>query len=382
MPLRKSHLKSRFGCQPCRKRHIKCGEEAPFCQKCINRRVECVYQPAEVRVSVPISSDSASRVASPASLHVTDEVRPTRMQELHLMAHYTTSTCYTMSHTTEDGTSDIEIWQKAIPEEAFHHEFLIDGILALSALHYASENSDSRWGHTRMATLYQTSALRGYQDALQNITNNNHNAIFAYAVILNVLSLAFPNVCAEPASASHAESIIALIELVQGTGHITATNDVSLRSGKFAAFFGMIPWRDPPPAPDPAVAEALDQLRERVESIRDLSDNSRYKAYTSGIDALEISFGRMAAFQHTGHVMVWTTMVSKDLVSLFKNGDAMARLVFVHYGVLLLEARERWWARDTGKGLIKNLVNDILKEKPEWEGWTNWTVRRAEGLEG
>ncbi|CZT18826.1 uncharacterized protein RCC_04670 [Ramularia collo-cygni] len=281
---------------------------------------------------------------------------------------------------TKDRIEDVKIWQKVVPEEALRHEFLMDGLLALSALHLASENPKSRWEYTQMAMHYQTSALCGYQDALQNITSDNHNGIFAYSVILNNLSLAFPNVCADPASASHAESIITLIELVQGTGRISATNVVSLRSGKFAAFFVSFPYHDHPLAPDPDVAHALSQLRSHVECIRDPADDSRHRAYITGIDALETSFGHIAGAQHLAHVLVWTTMVSKDLVRLFQGGDVMARLVFVHYGVLLLEARGRWWARETGRCLIGELVRDICGEKPEWRGWTEWAVGRAEGV--
>lgn len=290
------------------------------------------------------------------------------------MAHYTTTTCYTMS-SREDRTSEVQIWQNIIPEEALQHEFLMDGILAFSALHYASENPESRWKYTRIATHYQTSALRGYQNALRNITRDNHNAIFAYACMLNMLSLAFPNV--DPTSTSHVESIVALIELVQGTGHITATYDVSLRSGKFAVFFEAFPRRDYPPAPDTSVSSALSQLREHVESIRDPADETRHQAYISGTHALEISFGHWAEFHHLGHLMVWTTMLGKDLAELFKRGDAMARLIFMHYGVLLLQGRGRWWSRNTGRCLIEELAKEVCREKPEWEKWTMWAIERG-----
>jgi hypothetical protein len=104
------------------------------------------------------------------------------------------------------------------------------------------------------------------------------------------------------------------------------------------------------------VSPALARLREHVESIRDPADDSCHQAYTSGINALEVSFGHVAEFKNLGHLLVWMTMVRKDLVGLFQSGDAMARLVFLHYGVLLLEARGRWWARDTGRWLIESLA--------------------------
>ncbi|CUS22156.1 LAQU0S04e09472g1_1 [Lachancea quebecensis] len=46
---RKFHKKSKNGCDNCKRRRVKCDEDKPSCQKCINMKLECVYTPVASR---------------------------------------------------------------------------------------------------------------------------------------------------------------------------------------------------------------------------------------------------------------------------------------------------------------------------------------------
>ncbi|EHK46946.1 uncharacterized protein TrAtP1_010441 [Trichoderma atroviride] len=47
--LRRSHTKSKFGCQACKQRHVKCDEFRPTCHRCLSSKIPCKYpdQPPE-----------------------------------------------------------------------------------------------------------------------------------------------------------------------------------------------------------------------------------------------------------------------------------------------------------------------------------------------
>ncbi|KAL7966184.1 hypothetical protein HDV63DRAFT_385735 [Trichoderma sp. SZMC 28014] len=47
--LRRSHTKSKFGCQACKQRHVKCDEYRPTCHRCLSSNIPCKYpdQPPE-----------------------------------------------------------------------------------------------------------------------------------------------------------------------------------------------------------------------------------------------------------------------------------------------------------------------------------------------
>jgi hypothetical protein len=242
----------------------------------------------------------------------------------------------------------------------------MDGILALSALHFAHENVDSRWEYTELAIHYQNSALRRYQSTLKSITDSNRGAMFAFSILLNILALAFPNVDPKPALSSYTASVITLMELLRGIGLVLRPDD-SIRHGKFEALFRPFLREQPPPVPSDEITNALSALRNRADNIKDPDDEARHKAYLSGIESLEISFGFMRTSNHLSHVIAWPTMVAKELLQLYKQGDPMARLIFIHYGVLLLHTRDRWWGINTGACLVENLARDMCVKNPEWD---------------
>ncbi|KAA8626419.1 C6 transcription factor [Pyrenophora tritici-repentis] len=204
MSLRKAHTKSRFGCLPCKKRHIKCGEEVPLCQNCVFRKVICEYGIA-ARASPGIlaraaSLDDARSTVSPprgglqqfSTTPRTREpipspgIRVPRQQELQLMICFMNKTSQTLAH----GDEDLVIWREAVPDEAVNCDFLMDGLLAMAALHFAYENPDSRLQYTELAMRYQNSSLQVYNKALDNINEENCTALFAFSIIVNIMALA------------------------------------------------------------------------------------------------------------------------------------------------------------------------------------------------
>ncbi len=58
---RKTHTKSRSGCQPCKKRHVRGDENKPKCFNCTRLNVTCVYQPPK---SVPVSTTQFAPLSS------------------------------------------------------------------------------------------------------------------------------------------------------------------------------------------------------------------------------------------------------------------------------------------------------------------------------
>lgn len=299
----------------------------------------------------------------------------TRAQELHLMAHYITSTSETMSH----GKEDIHVWQQIIPDEAIHHEFLLNGILALSSLHYAWKFPDSKLVYSEIAMNYHASALKGFRDALNCITDENRCALFAFSVILNVLALAFPNICPTSEQSSREDSVVILIELLQGLQFIIrGPEDFRIHLEKYAPLWARFVNPVPPPKPADEVATALARLRERTNSIQSSIEAERHRSYLSGIESLEAIFGQMNQDStYLGQIIGWPTTVGPTLLDLFKQEDPMAQLIFIHYGALLLYTRDRWWGRNTGVRLIESLSRSVSNRHPDWADLMQWANTAA-----
>jgi hypothetical protein len=279
------------------------------------------------------------------------------------------------------GPEDVKIWRNVVPEEAVLHDFLMDGLLALSSLHFASQNPNLQWQYTEIAIKYQNLGLQKYKYALEKITNDNSRALFAFSIIINILALAFPNVCPGPMQSSHAEGLMTMLELVQGVGlinHVNETTGVSFRHAEFAALFPPLDHDGEEPALHDDIVHALLRLRERADSITECIGSDKRRAYLTGIEGLEETFRSIRTTEHLGPIIAWPAVVGHGgLLRLFKNNDPMAQFIFLHYGVLLLHARDRWWGRDTGASLVEYLANSLHDADPEWIAWTQWARETA-----
>lgn len=301
-------------------------------------------------------------------MHATPGVTP-RLQELRLIIQYTTSSYASLAH----NPSDAEVWRKLVPEEAAFHDFLMDGLLAFSALHFASEHPNLQWQYCEIAIRYQDSGLQKYKYAMERITSDNSGALFAFSMIINVLALAFPNVYPGSTHASHADGLMSMLNLVRGVGlmsQINTTTGATQRQQDFSALYVSFYQEIEERALPEYIVRMFQTLRERANSISGLSPDQQL-AYKRGVESLEEAFRRTDATRNTGCALAWPVMMGDDeLYKLFKNGDPMAQFIFLHYGVLLLYARDRWWGRDTGAGLVEHLAKRLHDVDPEWLNWT------------
>lgn len=155
------------------------------------------------------------------------------MEEFQLLVYYMNHTVETMSN-----GSDVDVWRKAVPEQAAHHEFLMDGLLALSALHFAFNHLDVRWRYVEFASRYQASALRKYTKALQGVTESNGHALFAYAIITMIPALAFTTIHKDMTS-NPIDDSISFFRLLQGVGTVDRMSGVHLKEGPFQALWDL-----------------------------------------------------------------------------------------------------------------------------------------------
>ncbi|KAG6100287.1 hypothetical protein E4U30_005074 [Claviceps sp. LM220 group G6] len=64
---KRSHTKSRAGCQNCKSRKVKCDEEQPSCQTCLSRKEVCVYVIPSQSMAIRLNTSSEASSGSLAS---------------------------------------------------------------------------------------------------------------------------------------------------------------------------------------------------------------------------------------------------------------------------------------------------------------------------
>ncbi|KAF3802089.1 hypothetical protein GCG54_00012335 [Colletotrichum gloeosporioides] len=260
------------------------------------------------------------------------------------------------------------------------HQFLMEGLLSLSASHCAHLEPLASWDYTEAATKYQISGILGYRSALNCIDGNNYEAVFAFSIILIIMGFGMPSASQERQSVTPLDHITSIFELLKGVEITTQTYGEMIKFGMFKPLFltvnthsvdngqqgfaVAVPWRD--------AKAAMTRLRERVDIVTKYVGVDVREIYIGAIDGLELSFLEVELKGGISHVVAWPILSGKDLIDLLKRKDPMALLLWAHYGVLTLVVHNYWWGKDFGVRLIDGLCSTLHSLDPEWMIWTEW----------
>jgi hypothetical protein len=123
-----------------------------------------------------------------------------------------------------------------VPQLGFQYEFVMRGVLAISALHLAHFKPDQRDYYVSQALHHQEIGLRAATALMPHITEENCSAIYIFSVLTFYISLAKPRgegdifLVGEHGSADW-------LFLIKGTSYIMASSMTSLMSGPFGPLF-------------------------------------------------------------------------------------------------------------------------------------------------
>jgi hypothetical protein len=131
-------------------------------------------------------------------------------QDLELMHHFTLHTSMSLARRQQMQ----DAWQIAFPTLAYSYEFLMHGILALSALHLAHLKPENHSRYITSSRFHISLGLRSFRRILPSPTTDNCCALFAFSSLIMVYVYASP---AESAEVDTLESTLHLFKLCRGT---------------------------------------------------------------------------------------------------------------------------------------------------------------------
>lgn len=137
------------------------------------------------------------------------ERKSTWIRDLELMHHFTTVICKTLSARKEVQ----EVWGIVMPQMAFSCDYLMHGILALSALHLATLKVENKSDYIDCSMAHFHCSLSTYNQVLPNIAADNCVTLFALSALVSV------HVCALPIvdeSGPYLERITTLFNMCRG----------------------------------------------------------------------------------------------------------------------------------------------------------------------
>jgi len=335
-----------------------CDMQKPKCSNCQRRNETCssslsvqLLQPAtSTGTQPPVSLDTADL---PPSEKILPEPNP---EDLELLHHFTTEVYRTFTNSP----TLIRLYQLVVPKEAFIHSHLMRCVLAISALHLATQSPENCRRYGSAALRHNTAALALIQPLLSDVTPENCSSIFISGLLLGYFSAGLHQT---PSLHNNSvlEGLISLAQQAKGIYGVIFSSEEWIRSRDLVPFLDWDSWEDfPPLLPD--VAEACEALSESITLLR--YSEERQSIYFAALHLLREYF--QAPVANPDHPIVsfrWLAFVDRKFLQLMEERDTVALAIAAYHGVLLHTAvADWWWCRDLGARLVSNIY-DLLDEQ-------------------
>ncbi|KUJ10546.1 C6 zinc finger protein [Mollisia scopiformis] len=375
---RKSHRKSRNGCQNCKRRRIKCNEEKPQCNNCLKHSDKCSFLiTSQVSATGPriqyhgLDSQSASPNISNSSPSLNEgsvfgQSHMLNLMDLELLHNYNTSTAYTLSNIAALQS----FFRVNIPKFAFAHPFVLHAILAMSALHLSRfKRGESQLRYQREAEHHYEIALRTATSLLPNINEDTTPALYLFGTFCSLITLA-----SGPKPGDFLlfgdQGIAEWLIIFRGMKSILESNFDLLRHGELAPMFHISIHQI---FLQPVNDEHLQSLRELITSTA--TDDPDLPLYLRTVDDLGRSFpastspGTRVTQPSPQVVFVWLYRLPDEFVELLYQRRPIPLVILSHFCVLLNDLASSWWAKGWAEHLISEIYSSLGEEYRMWMRW-------------
>ncbi|RAH69772.1 Zn(II)2Cys6 transcription factor [Aspergillus aculeatinus CBS 121060] len=402
---RRTHRKSRNGCQQCKHRKVKCGEEKPTCDNCMRHGVRCSFavstRMAETASSLTEATSASSRNSTPNSsgrrsppVEFPDDTATSRLPQppsstgtsdlaiadLELLHHYTTSTAYTFSANPTLQT----LWRVEVPKVGFTAPYTLRAILALSALHLASLRPGQQKDHyLGLASTHHDAALRLATPAIAQLTPTNATPLFLFSALSSFIC------CAKPLKLGNfllweGHEIANWLLLIKGTGTIVAVAEDTLKNGPLGLLFSVHRRPRAHDFDDAAATQHafLEDLRRFILS--EPHDDPHAKAiYSEAIDHMSHCFTlchEKGWRLETADVFMWLLRVPHDFLLALKEYQPPAMVIVGYFCVLMHQLEWIWCMRGWGTHILSQIYEQV--PGPVYRAWLQWPMEQIGVLSG
>ncbi|KXJ93259.1 hypothetical protein Micbo1qcDRAFT_54373 [Microdochium bolleyi] len=200
-PPRRSHTKSRKGCENCKRRHIRCDENFPQCRNCTKHKVRCPYNDVPVPDERSATPDKPDLMWNPRieaaiqlwqqtgafpfpalSIYPAPDPQAYTLEELRLIYHVS-AICDEMNRMDANGFT---LWTRQIPTVlriGATNGYVMHALIAFAATHIAFLTDCPLVGN--MAYEHRGIAFNGLQEAIGNFSRGNSDAVLAASLVLS-----------------------------------------------------------------------------------------------------------------------------------------------------------------------------------------------------
>lgn len=348
---------------------FQCDETLPSCKRCNQRREKCSYLEEYASTASP-SSESAVP-ASGASISPQPQLS---ISDLDLTHQFLTQTYITLWG-NEEGRL---IWRDTVFRLSFSHRFLLDAILATTALHRIILVGAPCPEYEDIVLRKQTPALEGLQMLLRNLDGANANITFAMSTLVSYWAFAsrsLPDrlsILGTPSDSDGKTSVISqfieLLRKVQPTSTVLGHFRECVYQGNLRGLTripddGTLPDL---PQDERDVIANLERALQRTRCIPAV----RPECHPMWVMAYMFRIRQCPEWYHL--LVGWVMQLSDGYIELVRRRDHAALTVLSFWAVCLDELDDRWWAAGWSKALVCEISSLV---EGEWATLLKWPRR-------
>ncbi|KZL73098.1 C6 finger domain protein [Colletotrichum tofieldiae] len=441
---RRSHRKSRLGCQQCKKRKIKCDEARPSCLNCVRRDADCSFALESVDAgtgsgtccchSIKCQSNTTGTAHTSSGTDCQrSQIRPYGMPvelrglleqqskkldvmyerltlmegmmaqltplrplqpslnytDAGLLVHFFTRTVHTIA-----GDEDREFWLERLPNISACHTHVLHLMLAFAALHKCRTHPEQCSRLFELAEHHQTIGTEGVTGYLKNINDENYEMVYASAILVGLTNLASGPQPGEYIAFSDHENP-SLISLIRGVRSIKNCREPASAPERPPARCWSINGLDVSALGfevDCHYGKHLQCLRHLIKTIPDAECR---EGYVAAMDDLEQFFVRMNGpnparpdgspepdAAHLRSPLGWLYRVPNSFLDKIKDREPLSLAILACF-VVVLKVLEEGWPAD---GWPEHMMSGVWKHvQPKHRLLIQWPMNTlawqpAEGL--
>ncbi|CEL03845.1 hypothetical protein ASPCAL04985 [Aspergillus calidoustus] len=374
--VRKPHKKSRLGCIECKRRHIKCDEGRPICGNCNISRRDCSYASmiSEAHIILeqfPRTSTSAgtadkqrpSDSPNPSQAGSDIDSPPVNPLHLELFHHFVQDLSVSL------GLDRIVSGSRAIGlmGSMLAAPYLMDQILAFSALHLSILRRDQQKHYKYHADQLQTHAISAFNGLKLEVNPENCLPLFMFASCLANHTLCEKLVFRADSFDGFVDDFVQCLRLHCGIRTITSQS---------WHFLLETPLKDTLRGAGQALDEGPpgDECLELLSLVNTtVSDSATRKTYHQAIESLQktLNANRVSSNEYDAMSLVvsWPVMVPPAYSDRLAERQPEALVILAYYAALVHMHSDIWLFGDSGSYILRS-VNGYLG--PSWEQCLRW----------
>lgn len=293
------------------------------------------------------------------------------MLHLVLLHHLETHALRPSSVLSWIGTDTAKMFSETVFESAMSSPYLMHELLAFSALHLSTEQSDAteKAKFLQQAAELQTSALALFNAVKHDVRNENCMALFLFSSLLGMHTL-FDAVTSCTDFGGLLEKTVHYLKLHRGVSAVTSQSWHVLRNSELRVIIDAIETGDQLYRNRVGHTDnECDKLSSLVQQSSDRLGPGPYKACQEAVQVLQWTFGvrRTVAEPYPTHVVLaWPIRVSAEFVDLLEQRQPIPLIILAHWAVLLHYDRNFWVFGNGGRDMIKPLLAYLGSY---WDDW-------------